>query len=69
MDTLRVITSLPRQLFQNRAALAAEHLALRQQIAILQRSVKRRKVNRRDRIFWVWLLRVTCPSFSYQFLC
>ena len=39
--TLRVITILLRQPFQSRAALAAENLGLRQQIAILQRSVKR----------------------------
>ncbi len=58
MGTLRVITILLRQLFQSRAALAAENLALRQQIAILQRSVKRPRVHRRDRIFWVWLSRL-----------
>ncbi len=58
MGTLRVITILLRQPFQSRAALAAENLALRQQIAILQRSVKRPRFHRRDRIFWVWLSRL-----------
>jgi len=36
----------------------AENLALRQQINVLQRSVKRPKLRKRDRIFWVWLSRL-----------
>ncbi len=55
MGALQLVTGLLRQLLQSRAALAAENLALRQQVAVLQRSVKRPKVHRRDRIFWVWL--------------
>jgi len=38
--------------------LAAENLALRRQLVVLQRSVKRPKVRRRDRVFWVWLSRL-----------
>lgn len=38
--------------------MAAEGLALRQQLGILQRSVKRPRLRRRDRIFWVWLSRL-----------
>jgi hypothetical protein len=41
MGALQVVTILLRLLLQSRAALAAENLALRQQIAILQRSAKR----------------------------
>ena len=37
----------------DRAVLAAENLALRQQLAVLQRSVKRRRLRKRDRILWV----------------
>jgi len=58
MGALQVVTALLRQLFQSRAALAAENLALRHQIVILQRSVKRPRLHRRDRIFWVWLSRL-----------
>jgi hypothetical protein len=58
MGVLQVVTILFRLLLQSRAALAAENLALRQQIAILQRSVKRPRVHRRDRIFWVWISRL-----------
>ena len=58
MAALQVVTILVRVLLQSRAALAAENLALRQQLAVLQRSVKRPRLHRRDRIFWVWLSRL-----------
>ena len=58
MGALQLLTALLRQLFQSRAALAAENLALRHQIVILRRSVKRPRLHRRDRIFWVWLSRL-----------
>jgi hypothetical protein len=58
MGALQVVTILLRLPLQSRAALAAENLALRQQVAILQRSVKRPRIHRRDRIFWVWLSRL-----------
>ena len=35
-----------------------ENLALRQQLAIQQRSTKRPKIKNTDRIFWVWLSRI-----------
>jgi len=44
-------------LFRNRDSLALANLALRQQLAVLRRSVKRPKLRRRDRIFWVLLKR------------
>ncbi len=58
MGALQVVTILLRLLLQSRAALAAENLALRQQVAVLQRSLKRPRLHRRDRIFWVWLSRL-----------
>ena len=42
----------------SRARLAVENLALRQQVAVLRRSVKRSRLRRRDRLFWAWLSRV-----------
>ena len=36
-----------------RIALAAEILALRQQLAVINRSVKRPQLRRQDRFFWV----------------
>jgi hypothetical protein len=58
MGALQLVTALLRQLLQSRAALAAENLALRHQIIILQRSKKRPMLHRRDRIFGVWLSRL-----------
>ena len=58
MGALQLATALLRQLLQSRAALVAENLALRHQIVILKRSVKRPRLHRRDRIFWVWLSRL-----------
>lgn len=47
-----------RGVLLNRATVAAENLALRQQLAVLQRSAKRPRLQRRDRLFWVWLSRL-----------
>jgi hypothetical protein len=47
-----------RAAFVSRTQLAVENLALRQQLAVLRRSVKRPRVRRRDRLFWSWLSRV-----------
>jgi putative transposase len=58
MGALQLVTALLRLLLQSRASLAAENLALRHQIVILQRSVKRPRLHRRDRIFCVWLSRL-----------
>ena len=44
-----------RALFTNQSALAAENLALRQQLTIYHRSVKRPQLQPRDRFFWVVL--------------
>jgi hypothetical protein len=41
--------------FRNRAALQLEILALRHQLGVLQRSVKRPKLTAADRFLWAWL--------------
>jgi hypothetical protein len=38
--------------------LALENLALRQQLAILNRTQKRPAISTKDRLFWVWLSRI-----------
>jgi hypothetical protein len=58
MGVVRVIVLLLHAFLSARAALAAENLALRQQLCVLQRSVKRPRLRRRDRILWVWLFRL-----------
>ena len=44
--------------FRSRAALHLEILALRHQLSVLQRSVKRPKLTVADRLLWAWLSRV-----------
>ena len=52
MDALKGIATLLGVLVRSRASLAAENLTLRQQLAILSRSMKRPKLRRGDRLFW-----------------
>ena len=47
-----------RSLLRCQTELAAENLALRQQLAILKERSKRPKLRPRDRVFWVWLRRI-----------
>ena len=47
-----------RGLVSDQARLAAENLALRQQLAVLKRTTPRPKIRRSDQIFWVWLSRL-----------
>lgn len=58
MGILHAIWALVRAFLGNRAALAAENIALRQQLIVLQRSVKRPRLRNRDRLFWCWLSRL-----------
>src|SRR5215813_6982724 len=44
--------------FRSRAALQLEIVALRHQLGVLQRSVKRPKPTPADRLLWVWLCAV-----------
>ena len=47
-----------RTLLTGSAAVALENLALRHQLLVLQRSVRRPRLARRDRVLWVWLSQV-----------
>jgi len=58
MSVLHMIVLLLRSLVRTQAELAAENLALRQQLAVLDNSAKRPSLQQRDRIFWVWLSRL-----------
>ena len=55
MGIVSAIVFFVRALLSNRTAIAAENLALRHQLGVMQRSVKRPRLRRRDRVFWVWL--------------
>ena len=58
MSVLQAVCLLVRGFFAGRDALVAENLALRQQLVVLNRSVKRPEIRKRDRIFWVLLSRL-----------
>ena len=58
MGVLQTVWLFVRGFFAGRAVLMAENLALRQQLTVLERSVKHPKLRTRDRIFWVWLSRL-----------
>jgi putative transposase len=45
-------------LFQSRASLHLEHLALRHQLAVYQQTVQHPRVRPSDRLFWAWLSRL-----------
>ena len=53
MGIIKAIYLLIRAFLTPRLMLAAENLALRQQVAVYKHSVKRPKLRPRDRIFWV----------------
>ena len=57
-ELFRLTPSLTRDYsdtFKSRAAFQVENLALRHQLAVLHRSVKRPKLTSADRLLWAWL--------------
>ena len=53
----RLIFEFLRLIFRGKHDIVLENLALRQQLVVQQRSIKRPKIKNRDRIFWIWLSR------------
>lgn len=58
MGAIKSLFVLMRAFLASRLSLAAEILALRQQVAVYKHSVKRPKLRKRDRLFWVVLSRL-----------
>ncbi len=58
MSWIKVVLLFVRGLFACRLVLAAENLALRQQLAVLLRENPRPRLRWRDRLFWVWFSRL-----------
>jgi len=46
-----------RLIFRSKHDIVLENLALRHQLVVQQRSIKRPKINNSDHIFWIWLSR------------
>jgi hypothetical protein len=55
MGVAKAAFLLVRGILKDRTALALENLALRQQLVVLNRSVKHPALRTRDRVFWLWL--------------
>ena len=58
MGLVKALILFLRAFVVSRATLAAENLALRQQLSVYEHRVKRPKLHPRDRRFWVWLSRL-----------
>src|SRR5690349_20517178 len=58
MLTLRTLLGALASIFQSRAALELEIVALRHQIGVLKRAAKRPKLTPTDRLLWVVLSKV-----------
>ena len=54
----KLIFHFLRLILRSKQAIVLENLALRQQLAVQQRSIKRPKIKNADRIFWAWLSRI-----------
>jgi hypothetical protein len=55
VDVLSALIASLALSFRSRAALQLEILALRHQLGVLHRSVKRPKLTSSDRLLWIWL--------------
>ena len=55
---LGLLGSAALSLLKSRTAVQLENVALRHQLAVLQRSAKRPRLNSSDRLIWIWLSRV-----------
>jgi len=58
MTWLRQLLALIRALAEDRQRLALENVALRHQLAVLKRSVKRPKIQDSDRMFWILMTKM-----------
>ena len=58
MSWLAHLLALINALVADRSRLALENVALRQQIVVLKRSVKRAKLEDSDRVFWILIRRL-----------
>jgi hypothetical protein len=58
VEIFKTVLSALRSVFRSRAALLAENVVLRQQIIVLQRSVAKPRIRRRDRIVLAFAARM-----------
>jgi putative transposase len=58
LPVISALVACVTSLFRSRPSLYLEHLALRHQLAVYQRSVPRPRIRITDRLFWSWLSRL-----------
>src|SRR6266481_3653425 len=58
LSALHVFAAAASAAFKSRATLYLENLALRHQLGVLRRSVKRPELTSADRLLWAWLYEV-----------
>ena len=58
MPFISMVFAFIRALLRSRLALAAENLALRHQVAVQMQSIRKPRLQKRDRIFWVVLSKI-----------
>src|SRR5260370_154567 len=58
LSALHVLAAATSAAFKSRTTLHLENLALRHQLGVLRRSVKRPKLTSADRLLWAWLYKV-----------
>src|SRR5580765_7686932 len=58
LSALNGATTTASAAFKSRTTLQLENLALRHQLGVLRRSVKRPKLTPADRLIWIWLCEV-----------
>ncbi len=58
MRWIALLLALINDLLADRARLALENAALRQQLTVLKRSVNRAKINDSHRVFWILIRRL-----------
>ena len=67
MRWITLLLTLINALLADRSRLALENVALRQQLTILSRSVKRAKIDDSDRVFWILMRRLVGNWRGYVF--
>src|ERR1044072_4650745 len=58
LSALHVLAGAVSAAVKSRASLQLENVALRHQVSVLRRSVKRPKLTSADRLLWAWLCQV-----------
>lgn len=62
---ISLIKLLLQNIFRSNTTIIAKNIALKHQLAVLKRKVKRPIIYNQDRLLWVWISRIWNKIFSY----